>query len=391
MPGSTRSYEMAKRWVEAGHHVDVVSATAPPGTEGWHCQTVDGVNVHNTHIPYSNEMSYANRIRAFIRFAWQSGRRAQKIGGDLVFATSTPLTIALPATYAASRLRIPMVFEVRDLWPELPIAVGALRNPLLIGMARRLERFAYRRSEQIIALSPGMAEGVASTGYPPERIVVAPNASDIERFDVDESQGNEFLAQHPELTGGPLVVYTGTLGKLNGVTYLAEIAGAMREINPAVKFLVVGGGFEKKLLRETADREGVLNQTFFILDQLPKNEMPKVLSAATVATSLFIDLPEMWNNSANKFFDALAARRPVMINYSGWQAELLRQSEAGIVVPPRDAKVAARTLNELLVDEGRLTAASRNAAALAKRDFDRDQLSRTVLRSIETAQSEYRR
>ena len=142
MAGSTRSFEIARRLVAAGHTVEMVTTWREPiATRAWFTSEVAGMRVHWLPVSYSNHMSYRARIAAFMKFAAAAARRAAALDGDVIYATSTPLTIGLPAMYAARRLRVPMVFEVRDLWPELPIAIGALTNPLTCGLARWLERF----------------------------------------------------------------------------------------------------------------------------------------------------------------------------------------------------------------------------------------------------------
>jgi len=356
MSGGTRSYEMAKRLARSGHEVHIISSYREDdkACDCWWEEEYEGFYVHWLAVPYSNKLSYRRRIQAFIRFAWAAARKAHQIGGDIVFATSTPLTIALPGVYASKRLKIPMVFEVRDLWPELPIAVGALKNPFVIAFAKWLERFAYRHSSHIIALSPGMAEGVQSTGYPKGKISIIPNGADRDLFNIAPSSGQNFLAQYPELSSGPLVLYGGTLGIINGVGYFVDIARKMMDIDSSVRFLIVGDGKELAHVREKAIEEGVLNKNLWMLPPVAKKEMGGVLSAAIVATSLFVDLPEMWANSANKFFDALAAGKPIMINYGGWQASLLKESGAGVVVPPESGAEAAVMLYEFLSDELRL-------------------------------------
>ena len=107
--------------------------------------------------------------------------------------------------------------------------------------------------------------------------------------------------------------------------------------------------------------------------------MPRLLSAPTIATSLFVNLPEMWNNSANKFFDALAAGRPIMINHEGWQADLIRETGAGLVVPPTDAVQSARMLHNFLSEPDRAKRAGQAALHLAKTRFDRDDLAGELL------------
>jgi glycosyltransferase involved in cell wall biosynthesis len=330
-------------------------------------------------------MDYTARTRAFLRFAIAAGRKAVSVGGDIVLATSTPLTIALPGVFTSRRLGVPMVFEVRDLWPELPIAMGAIQNPAMISSARWLERFAYRNATRVVALSPGMADGVARAGYPAERISIIPNSCDLELFHPDTDARDAFLQHHSQLEGGPLVVYTGTLGPINGVGYLVDIAQAMARIPPNVKFVIAGEGKEWELVRGKASEAGVLERNLWMIGPLPKEQVPGLLAAATVATSLFIDLPEMWANSANKFFDGLASGTPLAINYQGWQAELLRETGAGIVLPPADAHGAALALHGLIGDERRLAEASAAALRLARERFDRDRLASDLLSILEAS------
>lgn len=167
MSGGTRSYEMARRFVVSEHEVHIITSRREKNVDfsEWLEEIIDGIHVHWLSVPYSNNMGSKARVLAFLKFAVASGVKALKVGGDVIFATSTPLTIALPAIYAANRLKKPMVFEVRDLWPELPIAVVAISNPLAIQASKQLEKFAYRNSNRIIALPPGMAEHVVATGY----------------------------------------------------------------------------------------------------------------------------------------------------------------------------------------------------------------------------------
>ena len=138
MSGGTRSYEMARRFVAAGHEVHMITSHREESDDfsEWLEEIIDGIHVHWLSVPYSNNMGFKARVLAFLKFAVASGVKARKVGGDVIFATSTPLTIALPAIYAAKRLKKPMVFEVRDLWPELPIEVSALKNPFLKICAR---------------------------------------------------------------------------------------------------------------------------------------------------------------------------------------------------------------------------------------------------------------
>lgn len=372
--GGTRSYEMGRRLVAAGHEVAMITSDQSGRfEEGWHITKEAGIKVHWLPVPYSNRMSYPQRIKAFIIFAWCAALRAANIPADVVIATSTPLTIALPGVFAARRQRIPMVFEVRDLWPEIPIAVGALNGPM-VPAAKWLERFAYRKSERIIALSPGIKDGIIHTGYPQEKVTVIPNSADLDLFGSSRLAGEQFRSKLEWLQKRPLVLYAGTLGKINGVSYFTKLAADVQKIAPEIRFLVVGDGVEKEKVVKTAKRLAVWNQNFFMEPPVAKQEIPAVLSAASVATSLVINLPEMWHNSANKFFDTLASGTPIAINYQGWQAELIKETGAGIVLSPTVIKQAARDLVDLLQDSKRLHSAGQAARHLAETQFSRDDL-----------------
>jgi glycosyltransferase involved in cell wall biosynthesis len=344
MSGGTRSFELARRLVADGHEVHVVTtdASASRASRSWRTTTVDGIVVHWLPVPYSNEMTYGRRIRAFLRFAMLSGLRAASVRPDVVLATSTPLTVALPGILAARLRRAPFVFEVRDLWPELPIEIGALRHPVTKRLAKWLARIAYRNAAQVIALSPGMADGVAAYGYPRSRITVVPNACDLDLFDVHPDDVRRFRQARSWLQDRPLVLYAGE-------------------------------GREVETTRQLAADLGVLDETVFFEPPVPKAAMPAVLGAATLATSVFVPLPGMRANSANKFFDALAAGRPIALNYGGWQAELLDEYGAGIELDAHDIDTAAAQLVSKLNDAQWLHTAGLASRQLATERFSRDE------------------
>ncbi|MBM3695489.1 MAG: glycosyltransferase family 4 protein [Actinobacteria bacterium] len=386
MGGGTRSYELARRFVAAGHTVNMITARRQ-GTRNraWERTTEGGITVDWRWIPYSNTMGHSRRILAFLRYAASSTARAIRLGGDVVYASSTPLTVAIPGVVASLLRRIPLVFEVRDLWPEGPVAVGALRNPVLIWGGRILERIAYKRAAHVVALSPGMAESIAASGTPCNRISVVPNGCDIEFFASVNENSPELSAVVPDLAGRPVVLYAGALGAVNGVTYVADIAAEMLRCGNSTAFVVMGEGVEKPAIRRHAEELGVLNRNFFLLDARPKKDMPWVFASATLVISVVIDNEMMWKNSANKFFDGLAAGRPVVINHEGWQADLLRSAGAGLVVPPCDPVQAAAEIGAFLASSGMIRSASEAAARLARERFDRDGQAAKVWEIVEGA------
>ncbi len=377
MGGITRSYELGRRIVRMGHEVLMVTTERESleGRAGKWFETIEaGIHVHWCRVPYSNNLSFRDRMRAFSQFAWRAALKAVEVRGDVIFASSAPLTIALPAVFASRRLDVPMVFEVRDLWPQMPIAMGALRNPVSIAAARWLERLAYRNAHRVVALSPAMKAGIVSTGYPADRVRIIPNSCDFDVFDVGPEPGRHLRARFDWLGERPLVVYTGALGLMNGVDYLARLAAEVRRHDTEVRFLIAGSGKEEAHIREVAERLGVLDHTFFMIGSVPKRDIAAVLSAADMATSVIVDVEEGWANSANKFFDALAASKPIAINYGGWQAELIAETGCGLVLDVNDVPRSAERLLGALRDPDWLVRAGSAAKSLGRERFDRDTL-----------------
>jgi glycosyltransferase involved in cell wall biosynthesis len=178
------------------------------------------------------------------------------------------------------------------------------------------------------------------------------------------------------------------MGRINGVSYLVKLAAATKAYAPDVRFLVVGGGQEESEVQALARQLGVLNNNFFMISHVSKQEVPAILSAATVATSLFIDLKEMWANSANKFFDALASGTPVAINYGGWHADIIRESGAGIVLDAHNIDSAKDTLLQALQNKAWLEQAGQKARQLAEERFARDKLANELEEVLKLAVSQ---
>lgn len=377
--GMTRAYEFARRLICKGHEVTVVTLPGylPEEYQQFKKTTlidIEGVPTIIIPVAYSNYMGFSRRILAFVQFAILASWVCIRTPADVIYASSGPLTIAIPAIIGKLFQRIPMVFEVRDLWPELPIAIGAIQNPLLKWLAKNLEWVAYHSSRHVVALSPGMADGVEKRGVPKNRITTIPNSCDIDLFDVPTEAGLPIRKKLGLDPAQPLVVYTGTFGLMNNVIYMVDIAHEMQKLKSDCRFLLIGSGAKFEETIDYAKQRNLLDKTVFIWKPLPKVEVPAVLSAATVTSSLFLPVREMWHNSANKFFDSLAAGRPIAINYGGWQAELLKETGAGIQIAADDPRQAAHQLADFLNDPDRLALAGAAAKELAHTRFHRDKM-----------------
>lgn len=381
--GGTRSYEFARRLIAKGHEVHFITSPGYLPDEYKDIQKtttldIDGIPVTVIPVAYGNQMSFAQRIVSFIKFALLASFHAMRHRCDVIYATSTPLTIMIPGLCAKLRWRKPMVFEVRDLWPEVPVAIGAIKNPVVIGVARAMEWLAYRSSRHVVALSEDMGKGVEKRGVDPSRITIIPNSCDTAIFEVPAERGQAVRERLGLAEDDRLVVYTGTLGIINHVVYLVEAAKTMQAISPRVKFLLIGAGNRREQTIERAQELGVLDENLFIWDPAPKTEIPNILAAASIATSTVMDNEALWPNSANKIFDAMASRTPIAINHGGWQARLIEAEGIGVVMPPDDPAEGARRLAEFLLDDARVAQASDNASALAHGRLSRDHLAVTL-------------
>lgn len=375
--GLTRAYEFATRLVAHGHQVTVVTSPGQlptPYKEITETTSVvmDGITVIAIPVAYSNKMSFSRRIRSFGAYAYYATLLGMRTPADVVYASSSPLTICIPAILVSLWQRVPMIFEVRDLWPELPIAMGALRNPLARWIARAMEWSAYHWAKHIVALSPGMKEGIMRRGIADAKVTVIPNSSDIDLFEVPAGAGEDFRQRIGLSADRPLLVYAGTFGLANNVGYLIEIAREMRNLNDSIHFLLIGAGMQYEDVKAQAKAYGLLGENVTILSSAPKTEMPSIYSAATVIMGILAPIKEMWPSSPNKIFDAFAAGRPIAVNYQGWIADMCASQGVGVVLPEDDATEAARRLNKFVADKEGLAQARMAASRLAHEVFNRD-------------------
>lgn len=383
MGGSTRSYETATRLAQMGFDVTIITTLRNSDVkESLVIERINGFNIFWLNILYSNNMGFVRRLLAFLQYAFKALSVGSKTDADVIFASSTPLTVAIPALYCKWRNRIPMIFEVRDLWPNIPIAMGIVKNPIIKWLAVSLERITYKNSSKIVALSPDMKSYIVDLGFPSDKIVVIPNAADYSFFLNVEFSTPSFRDQNGIKEDTVVVLYAGTFGNVNGCEYIVKVASLLKDSN--ICFVMIGEGKEKEQLLKLAAEESVLNKSMLFLPQVSKKQMPAVFNSADLVISTIINIHALEANSANKVFDGLAAGRGVIINHGGWIAEFLRESNAGIQLS-WDVHTAADDLGKLINNKERIRMMGRNAKMLAKIKFNRDLLTdeiADVIRSV---------
>jgi len=375
--GGTRAYEMARRLVQNGHKVTLLTSSAMLGNKFELKSKINKINFNGIELlvlklPYSNKVKFKKRILIFFKFMLFTIFISLRHHHDLVFATSTPLTVALPGILLKTVKKRKFVFEVRDLWPEIPIAIGAIRSKVIIFLAKLLEQTAYNKADHIISLSPDWKTKICNSGIDKSKVTVISNSCDIELFHPNNCR-NSMPSYLQPFAGRKIVLYAGTFGKANGVDYLIDIASLTRDTGEEeIVYLLVGSGMEEEILKEKAKNLGLHEKTVFFIPSTPKSEMPYLFKLATISCSIFIPLEELWANSANKFFDSLAANTPIMINYGGWQKEIIENYGVGFVIPPSNPQIAAKVLIDNIKNDNFLKEASQKCQDLAVNMFNRD-------------------
>ena len=378
----TRSYEFGRYLVSKGHRVTMIAsglanAEFPvPQGKRYGVHEIDGIRVVSVVGGYNDpHMGTAlNGWRRMLRF-YEFARVASKVAReqdrpDVVFATHTPLTVGLVGIAASRHFGVPFVFEVRDLWPEALVDVGALNNPLAIWWLRRMARRIYRRADHIVALSPGMKEGVVLAGTAPEKVTLIPNASDLDLFrpDLDGSAARRRLGLGDRFAA----LYFGAMGLANGLEYVIEAARILAEQKQEHIVLVLQGGGGKRSELEALARQYRLRNVVFG-DLVPKEEIAGVVAGCDVCLMIVRGGKNpTW--SPNKMFDSLAAGKPVLINAGGWLGETIEQNACGRFIAPDRPAALAEALVELSQNPALCEQMGRNARALAEREFDRNLL-----------------
>ena len=362
--GGGRPYEFARRMVADGHKVTMICGGVEPLDE-----EIDGIRVRRLAVPYRNSMNVPQRIASFARFMISASFAAARTDADIVFASSTPLTVAVPGIIAKLVQRVPMVFEVRDLWPSVPIELGYLKNPVAIWLARSLEKVAYGFADRVVALSPGMRDGVLEVN-PKKPVSIIPNASDIELFQHGEAKRNDVRAQLGWRDDETIVVFAGGFGPVYEIEWSVQLAAALKSDN--VKFVLIGEGATSKAARDRAIKLG-LDPDDLLPGKKPRTEVADYYAGADLILSTMLSTPGLEACSINKIFDGMASGKPILVNHGGWLRDHLAENSAGWRLD-QNIGVAAAQVREIISDKDSLIATGANSAALGREKFDRDKL-----------------
>ncbi len=383
-PATSRHYTLL---AEIAKHHRITLLTTP----AWRSQQLTqewpwvppGVELREAAIPYDNKMGPARRALAFAQYAaWavRAGRRITR--PDVVWGISTPLTAAWAAARVARSWGVPWVFEVQDLWPSFPVAMGAVPTALARQQLFALEKRLYQSAAHIVPLSPDMSAYVAGLGIAPANLTTLLNGTDLDLAARATPTTVATLRHAQGLAGQKVVLYAGTFGRANDMPTVVAAAEALVAADPAVTFLFLGHGFYAPLVAAAAARwPGRIR----LVGGQPRHAVFTWFALAEVAVVSFLGLPVLDANSPAKLYDALAVGTPVVVTNQGWTKKLVEEHGCGWYAPAGDAVALASRLQAILADPGTRAAAGQRGQALAQRHFDRGQLAGQMQAILEQA------
>ena len=372
--GGTRHYELARRFVDAGHQFSIVASTlsylsGKKRNDKENVQDFDGIKVRRAWTYASLHKSFVWRVVSFLSFMVTSVWEALKIKNvDLVIGTSPPIFQAVSAWIISVVKWKPFLLEIRDLWPEFAVDMGVLKNPVLIWLARRLERFLYARANHLLVNSPAYRDYLIGLGIPAAKVSFIANGVDPDMFHVTKVTGT--LRQEYGLQDKFVVTYAGAMGMANNLETVIEAAKLLEDL-PEIQFLMVGDGKDRPKLEKLAQERKSTNVIF--TGSKPKSQMPEILAESDVCLGVLLDIPMFRTTYPNKIFDYMAASRPVVLAIDGVIRKVVEEANGGIPVPPGNPKAMAEAIKSLYHDQQGSVRMGQSAREYVIRHFDRNQ------------------
>lgn len=393
-PGGSRWNEMTSMWANDGHQITVLGGMmhangtekAPEYKKKWFVKKKQGkIEVLRCHVSESYNTNFLGRLWGYFSFVFASlwaGLFKAKGKFDVIIVTSPPLFVGITG-YILSRVkRIPLVFEIRDLWPESAIDTGVVTNKLIINLAFRLEQFIYKKSKLINVLTPAFRKIlIENKNVSPKKIIFIPNAAD---FALSDKLLNSFDAKSFRKELGIddrfVITYVGAHGVANHLEQLLDTAELLKDTS--VLFQLIGNGMQKKSLIESTRKRGLEKHVIF-RDPVPKAEIFKYILASDLGTSVLKRVDTFKTIYSNKTFDYMACKKPVLLCIDGVSRELVEKAQCGTFAEPERPEHIAQQIRAYLHNKERIIEEGENGYLYAKANFDRQVLASTYLGFID--------
>lgn len=380
---STRYYEFARRWVNAG--MDVTIITSPYEKSDIQAngfisrQNIEGINLIVINVPDSNRIGVLRRAMRSLLFSIISVWYAITLKYDLIISSSGPITVGIPALAGNILRRKPFIFETRDLWPAGGIEMGKIKNPFLIQWALKFEGILYRKAKTVITCSEGQKQHIQSR-YPKINIETIPHGGDLELFG---DPGVTPVSTH----GKFLFTHIGSLGLIHNCRLIIDAALYISKHFPDHKLRIafIGEGAEKADLIKLAEKYHLTFVEFHEL--MPKEALPPWIKASRA--TLFTTLNNVVQNTScpNKIFDSFAAGVPVIQTTTGWIKVLFEKEKCGINVAPDNPEMLATAMMDLSTNHKEYDEMCKNAGRLALNEFNRNNLAVMYQRILNSSAS----
>jgi glycosyltransferase involved in cell wall biosynthesis len=259
---------------------------------------------------------------------------------DIVISTSPQFFNGLAGYFVSRIKRSAWLLEIRDLWPESILAVGAIKNPSVIKLLESIERFAYRKADHIVPVTYAFERHILANGGRQGHVTVIRNGVDLDFFEPRSADTD--YARQLGVEGKFVAAYVGTHGMAHGLQLLIEAAQRLTHRDD-IAILLAGDGAERNRLAAEIESRGLTN--IRLLGQLPKSDMPRLWTITDASLVVLKKLDLFLTVIPSKLFESMAMCRPIILGVAGESAELLEESGSGIVIEPEnvDQLVAAIT------------------------------------------------
>ncbi|MBZ5598750.1 MAG: glycosyltransferase family 4 protein [Acidobacteriia bacterium] len=390
---AARVAELSRHWARDGHEVTVLTGfpNHPTGVVAAEYrrrlrrlvmrEEVEAVNVVRTWLlPFPNRKAHERMLNysSFCVSAASTGLFVER--PDVVIATSPQLLVGLSGWWIARWKHVPLVFEVRDLWPESLAAVGmGGRESLLHRSLAKVAGFLYRKCGRVVVVTPAFANHLVERWHlPPEKISIVENGVETDIF---SPQADSDLRYELGAEGKFVVCYIGTMGMAHGLETLVEAAARLQSAKPEILFLLVGEGADKERIKELARSRGLTNLRF--VDQQPREKIPSYIRASDACLVLLKKTELFKTVIPTKMLEFMSCARPVILGVDGQARKILDAAQAGIFVEPENVSDLMRAITCLAADADLRELLGRNGRRHILEHFSRRQTARTYIAVLE--------
>lgn len=340
---ATRTFEHCRQWVRDGHQVTVVTCApnCPTGVvfsgyrNAWKSvETIEGIRVVRVWSLVSANEGFLRRILNFVSYmltaVWQA-LWIRKV--DVVVATSPQFFCGWAGVLVHWLKRTPFVLEIRDIWPESIVTVGAMRRSLAIRILEKLERWMYAAAGHIVTVGDGYRDKLLERGVPEAKITVVPNGVDTNAW--QPRPMNADLRRQWNGEGKFVCSYIGTVGLAHGLQVVLKAAKTLKEAGrDEVTFWILGDGAQRAELEAEAKSLDLDNVVFTGL--VPKAQVAEAL-ASSDASLVHLKGTELFGTVVpSKIFETMAMNVPIIMGVVGQARNIVLRANAGVPMTPDD-------------------------------------------------------